>query len=750
MHTTNTALAGASVHVEREHRLLAAQRTALELATTGASRDEVLHVLARAAQTQFAPIARAALFVVDADGTQLRLAATAGLDDEYRRAVDGLVIGPDAPGCGRAAYHAEMVVAGDVLHDPQWSPYHALAQAQDIAACWSYPIATASGRVLGTLAIYHRTPWEPSPEDLEPVSLIARTAALIIEWQRETEERKRAEEALRKQEAQLAGELEVVQALHDLGARISAAVDLSAAAQETLDALIALVGADTGTVQLYDQQAGGLVFIGHRGLDPALLAAIGVVKAGYHSTCAEALRTGRRVIVEDFETAPAAAAHRDTAAMLGYRAAQSTPLLSRAGEVVGVLTTHHRSPRRPSERELRLIDLYAHQAAHLLEQARGDAALREANQRKDEFLAMLAHELRNPLAPIRNAAQCLNLQSAPEAVLRQAREIIERQVRHMTRLVDDLLDVSRINLGRIELQRQEVDLAVAAGSALEACRPAVEHAGHTLHVDLPSESLAVSGDLVRLSQVFANLLNNAVKYTPAGGHIALVLRREGDEAVLRVTDDGIGIPHGMLERVFEMFTQVDASLERSHGGLGIGLTLARRLVQMHDGRITASSEGPGRGSTFEIRLPLVVPAHATQLGAAQEPRTAAAARRVLVADDNVDAAESLCMLLQIAGHEVRCAHDGVESVRVAEQFRPEVVLLDIGMPRLNGYGAARQIRALPEGPSMLLIALTGWGQDEDKRLALDAGFDRHLTKPVEPEALMALVQGPAGNASTTA
>jgi CheY-like chemotaxis protein len=197
-------------------------------------------------------------------------------------------------------------------------------------------------------------------------------------------------------------------------------------------------------------------------------------------------------------------------------------------------------------------------------------------------------------------------------------------------------------------------------------------------------------------------------------------RREGNEAVLRVTDDGIG------------------------------LTLARRLVQMHDGRITASSEGPGRGSTFEVRLPLAAPARATQPGAAPEPGLAPTPRRVLVADDNVDAAESLCMLLQIAGHEVRCAHDGVESVRVAEQFRPEVVLLDIGMPRLNGYGAARQIRALPDGPSMLLIALTGWGQDEDKRLALDAGFDRHLTKPVEPEALMALVQGLAGDASTTA
>jgi CheY-like chemotaxis protein len=282
------------------------------------------------------------------------------------------------------------------------------------------------------------------------------------------------------------------------------------------------------------------------------------------------------------------------------------------------------------------------------------------------------------------------------------------------------LDVSRINLGRFEVQRQDVYLIVAAGRALETCRPAIETAGHTLHVDLPSESLAVSGDLVRVSQLFATLLNNAVKSTPAGGHIAFVLRREGDEAVLRVTDDGIG------------------------------LTLARRLVQMHDGRITASSEGPGRGSTFEVRLPLAAPARATQPGAAPEPGLAPTPRRVLVADDNVDAAESLCMLLQIAGHEVRCAHDGVESVRVAEQFRPEVVLLDIGMPRLNGYGAARQIRALPDGPSMLLIALTGWGQDEDKRLALDAGFDRHLTKPVEPEALMALVQGLAGDASTTA
>jgi signal transduction histidine kinase/ActR/RegA family two-component response regulator len=365
-------------------------------------------------------------------------------------------------------------------------------------------------------------------------------------------------------------------------------------------------------------------------------------------------------------------------------------------------------------------------------------ALREAHRQKDAFLATLAHELRNPLFPIRNAVRIVRLPGVSEPQLADARGIIERQTEQLVRLVDDLMEISRIGRGRIQLQLKRVDLRGSIATAVEASRSLVEGGGHTLVVQQPGEPLPVEGDPARLSQIFANLLNNAAKYTPAGGRIELAARIEGAEVAVRVTDTGLGIPPHMLERIFDMFAQLDPSQPRTQGGLGIGLTVARQLVQLHGGRIEAASEGAHRGSTFTVYMPLVrgapvaVEARATPEGPATRR---AAPCRVLIADDHPDAAESLSILLTMGGHTVRTAGDGLAAVQLARELQPDVVLLDIGMPVLDGYAAAERIRTLPQGERILLLALTGWGQDTDRERAARAGFDYHLTKPADPELL---------------
>ncbi len=377
----------------------------------------------------------------------------------------------------------------------------------------------------------------------------------------------------------------------------------------------------------------------------------------------------------------------------------------------------------------------------ITERVKAELALREADRRKDEFLATLAHELRNPLAPLMNAAQLLG--GAP-AARENARTIIDRQVRHMARLVDDLLDVSRITLGRITLRRERIGLALIVSHAVEASWPLIESSGHRFHLQLPEEPLEVEADGVRLAQAVLNLLNNAAKYTPGGGRIDLIVARAGEEALIAVTDTGVGIPGSMLPRVFDMFTQVDRSLESTRGGLGIGLTLAGRLVALHGGTLSAHSEGLGRGSRFEIRIPLA-PVLSEPRSAAKPSATAGPPlpRRVLVVDDNIDAAESLRLLLQAEGHQCELAHDGLAAVAATARFAPDIVLLDIGLPGLNGYEAATRMRQhAPTGTRPTLVALTGWGQRQDRERAAEAGFDLHLTKPVDPAVIMALARDP--------
>src|SRR5215203_3756132 len=376
----------------------------------------------------------------------------------------------------------------------------------------------------------------------------------------------------------------------------------------------------------------------------------------------------------------------------------------------------------------------------ITERLQAERSLRDADRRKDEFLATLAHELRNPLAPIRNALEILRRTSPPEPGLQWARDIIDRQVQQLTRLVDDLLDVSPITRGKIELHRERLELAAIVERALETSRPVLEAAHHRLTVDYPEGSPSVMADPTRMAQVLSNLLNNAAKYTQTGGHIRLSVSREGSDGVVRIQDDGVGIPPGMLTSIFDMFAQVDSSLERAQGGLGIGLTIARSLVEMHGGTLEAASGGLGQGSELTVRLPLA-PEAGLAAEAEREPaaRAAHASLRILVVDDNEDSAESLAMWLGLMGSDVRTAHGGPEALEAAQEYHPEVIFLDIGMPGMNGYDVARRLRARPETRNAVLIATTGGGQEEDRRQSKEAGFDEHLVKPLDPKSLDELI-----------
>ena len=371
------------------------------------------------------------------------------------------------------------------------------------------------------------------------------------------------------------------------------------------------------------------------------------------------------------------------------------------------------------------------------------AALKDADRRKDEFLAMLAHELRNPLAPISTAVQLLRLKELSDAQRERARDVLERQVQHLVLLVDDLLDVSRITRGVITLQHERVLIGTVIARAVETARPMIDSRRHTLTLDLTDEVLAVEGDKARLVQVVGNILNNAAKFMEPGGKIQLKVAREGTSVAITVRDAGIGIPSDQVPRIFDLFTQVHAKPDQIQGGLGVGLALVRRLVEMHGGTVAAHSAGPGQGTDIIVRLPL----WAMQAARPDEPRhdspvPAIGPSRILVVDDHLDAVEALSMQLQVAGHDVRTANDGVEAMTIGETFQPQVVLLDLGMPRMDGYETARSMRRRPWGTRALIIAVTGWAQPYDRQKTSEAGFDAHLVKPVsEVELFQAIAAG---------
>ncbi len=358
-------------------------------------------------------------------------------------------------------------------------------------------------------------------------------------------------------------------------------------------------------------------------------------------------------------------------------------------------------------------------------------ALKDADRRKDEFLAMLAHELRNPLAPIRNGLQILNMSPDPK-ILSEVRDIMDRQLTHMVRLIDDLLDVSRVSQGKIDLRKETINLNTIIQTAIESSRPLIDNAGHTLTVNITNEPLWLDADHTRLAQVIGNLLNNAAKYTPQNGQINLSAYRSNDDVVIEVKDNGLGIPENMLPSVFDLFTQIDRNLERSQGGLGIGLALVKKLVAMHNGSIKVESEGSGKGSTFTVKLPFSKN-HIQEVKIQESPENQQpnSGLNVLVVDDNIPSAKTTGWTLEFIGHKPTLAHDGLEALEMAKNLKPDVILLDIGLPGMNGYDICRELRKLPEFKDTIMIAQTGWGQERDRQTALEAGFNHHLTKPVD-------------------
>ncbi len=385
------------------------------------------------------------------------------------------------------------------------------------------------------------------------------------------------------------------------------------------------------------------------------------------------------------------------------------------------------------------VEAVAGSTRDITERKAMEESLRDADRKKDEFLALLAHELRNPLAPIRNGLQVIRL-SEDREMRHDAQEMMDRQLSHMVRLIDDLLDVSRISRNKMELRRSRVPLADVVSSAVETARPLIDAGGHELDIALPARPVFLDADLTRLAQVFSNLLTNSAKYTLPGGRIWLGVTLRCGEAVVSVRDTGIGIPAESLENIFDMFSQVDRTIERSTGGLGIGLAFVKGLVEMHGGTVSAASEGQGKGSTFTVTLPVLADQKQNASTTTGNGRASSGPkRRILVVDDNRDGADSLAMMLRLTGNEVRTANDGVAAVAKAEAFQPEMILMDVGMPRLNGLDATRRIRAQDWGRGMTIIALTGWGQEGDREQSREAGCDGHLVKPVNLEDLQKLL-----------
>jgi two-component system CheB/CheR fusion protein len=422
--------------------------------------------------------------------------------------------------------------------------------------------------------------------------------------------------------------------------------------------------------------------------------------------------------------------------------ARVEPLANGAGTAGTLVVLHDVTERERAEQALRESEERHRRLEEELR--RRTEELAGEDRRKDQFLAMLAHELRNPLAPIRNAVELMRQVETFDPSFQPSREMVERQVKHLARLVDDLLDVSRITRGSIRLRKEPVDLGAIVQSAVEGARPLITTRSHELEVELPQEPLRLEADPARLEQIVANLLDNAARYTMPGGHIWVTARREGGEAVVRVRDSGIGVPPDVLERVFEPFVQTAGeSLARTDGGLGVGLTLVRSLVEMHGGQVEARSPGLGQGSEFVVRLPARPPEGAE--GPAAEPAVLPQARslRVLVVEDNLDAAESLATLLRLWNHDVRVVNDGPSALDAAREQKPEVVLLDIGLPGLDGFQVARKLREEPGLEDTLLVAMTGYGQPEDRRRSREAGIHHHFVKPVEPLVLRNLLAGVA-------
>jgi PAS domain S-box-containing protein len=841
---------------KRSEAVLAGQKRVLELIVQGASLPDVLDALCEIIERQSQDKLIATVLLINEDGHRLRSVAGRRAPDDYARAVDGVAIGPCVGSCGTAAYRAETVVVSDIATDPLWANFRDLALGHGLRSCWSTPIFSSQGTVLGTFAVYSLGPRDPSPNEFRLVDLLTRTAAVAIE-------RRRAEEALQEASATL-------RSFYDTAPVMMGVVEVEADRDEVLhvtdntatgqffgvnpESLSQRRASEMGVPQDHLREwvrryresecTGQPVRFEYQHVTPGGTRWLSVIVfcierlPGGRSRCsyvAEDVTERKRVEVTLrkqserlrllWEAATILLTTDDPDAMLrtlfgkiaphfaldtyfnflvnesgdglclgscagipedevrkitrldygqavcgtvalhrqpivathiqesdepmvqlvkgyGVRVYACNPLVVE-GQLLGTLSFASRTRDEFDTDELEFLGTICRYVTVAYERLRLVQQLRDQDRRKDEFLATLAHELRNPLAPIRNALQILKMPRLDTTTVERSREMMERQVHQLVRLVDDLLDVSRVMRGKVELRKEKLELATVVARAVETVQPLIESQGHELIVSLSPESLPLDGDPVRLAQVVGNLLTNAAKYTQANGRIWLTGQRVGDDAVLRVRDTGIGIAPDMLPHIFELFVQVDHASTRSQGGLGIGLTLVKNLVEMHHGTVEAHSAGLGRGSEFVVRLPLMLQAYREEIeddnGEEQQEPLLSSGHRLLVVDDNRDAAESLAMLVRLQGHEVRVAHDGTAALEMVKDYRPALVFLDIGMPKMDGYEVARRLRQQPGLENIRLAALTGWGQQEDRRRTAEAGFDHHLVKPLEPKALERLL-----------
>lgn len=674
--------------------------------------------------------------------------------------------------CNEIRQHGREVIFGSASTDEHFRD-HPTPKLYGFESYISIPIWRGDGSFFGTLCAIDPAPAKlDDPNLLRTLKLFAELIGAHLDVQEVSDRRQTAladasknardlDEENRQFAALLAEkdqaetiikrELRDTRRLRDVAVHIIGTDGWSALFGEILDAALDIVDADAGTVQLLDAAGQTLTFLATRGFGPEIVSHFAVVDASSGSPCGIALASGSRSVVQFDPNAPDEDGSIRWHVEAGMASAQSTPLVSRSGRPLGMFSTHWRNPRELNEREIRFLDLLARQAADLIERTQFYEALqtsereqREQARKKDEFISILAHELRNPLAPIRSSVDMLAY-AASDPVVDRVKPVMKRQVDHMVRLIDDLLDVSRVNSGKLHLQKQPVQLRELIDSAVEANRAAIVKAGIELRVDVDEPNRLLEVDPTRISQVLSNILHNATKFTRAGGCISIATTAEtarngdGVEQVIRIADTGVGIPAEMLPSIFDLFTQARSDSATKHGGMGIGLALARSLVELHGGAIEALSAGPGRGSEFVVRIP----AAALPVPISEEPDSSStpslAGLRVLLVDDNVDAAESAAMLLQHWGAETMVAADAQGIVEMVQRFKPTLVLLDIGMPGVDGYEACRRIRQTCEG-HIYIAAVTGWGQEDDRRLSAQAGFDAHLTKPVQFSDLVELAE----------
>jgi len=705
----------------RFDQLQAAQQAVLERIALGTPLNEILGRICLLIEDQ-EPGLVCSILQIDRKRRRTMSAVGPSLDPSFLKALEHIVVtAPYVGSCCAALDSGVEIVVADIATDSRWTDlWRDLNLKFGLRACRSVPVVGEAGEIVASVAIFRRTPGDPGPTDRSLLGIATHLVGIAVE-------KNRAESLIRgsQDRTRLLWEAATVMLTADEPESMLTAMFAKIARRLRLDAFLNYTVSESGEE---------LVLRSQSGLEPQVVQSISRLQFGA-AICGRVAASKEPCVATSIQTSSNPAF--DVVKSLGFQAYVCNPLL--AGDVLlGTLSFGSRTREEFSEDELDFLRTISKYVTAAYERLSLIARLKEADRRKDEFLATLAHELRNPLAPLGNGLQILEMTGQDDAESNEVRSMMSRQLNQMVRLIDDLLDISRITRGKVSLRRERIEVQTAIRQALETVQPIVKTGEHVLVTEICDEPVYVMADLTRLSQVIANLLNNACKYTNAGGRISVGLAREGDAAVVTVRDTGVGIPPSMLPRVFDMFTQVDHSLEKSQGGLGIGLSLVKGLVELHGGTVEAHSRGLNTGSEFVVRIPAILSIYAADVPA-KAVRASEGRRRVLVVDDNRDAAKSLAAMLRMMGNETEIAYDGVEALVAAERFRPEVVFLDIGMPRMNGYDAARRLREEPWGREAFLVALTGWGLDEDRRRSQEAGFDLHLVKPVGTERLRELL-----------